>query len=494
MFSGTVKLLDLNDYIKPGEECVVLKKSETATKSQKIEVLFDGTDVKSDLIKPNAEQKAEISLGDCLACNGCITTSEALLIQEQSAESLRQNYLKHKFRAAIVTPQSLSSIALHFKISLEEAYFRISSFFRRKFEFDLVLDCLAFVELGKYFSFQEFCKLHSLPSSGSNQFFDYFQNSKEGLAGPKQVESTLICSECPGWVCYLEKVLGDSVIPYASKVKPPQLIAAEMIKNLARIHKKTEEYGESYVVLIAPCFDKKLEASREEMKGQRLVVDLVLSSDEMRQLLLEEQESELPEDYPCFESYDFLQKVTSSSTDLFLASIPRSEIKLYRSFMHFGSSNGYVDYFVRNLCSRNDSGLSITPRKNKNFMEFVLKDENSGKTFTFALVYGFKNLQNFVREVKAKKLKYHYVEAMACPSGCLGGGGQIKSEEKVDVIVEQMKSSLEGLTVQSELQRDMIGKLGAQVANRELSAVLLPEFLEYPMEAVKNKDTLHINW
>lgn len=46
----------------------------------------------------------------------------------------------------------------------------------------------------------------------------------------------------------------------------------------------------------------------------------------------------------------------------------------------------------------------------------------------FALAYGFRNIQNLVQKLKRGKSPYHYVEVMACPSGCLNGGGQIKAE------------------------------------------------------------------
>jgi hypothetical protein len=48
------------------------------------------------------------------------------------------------------------------------------------------------------------------------------------------------------------------------------------------------------------------------------------------------------------------------------------------------------------------------------------------RVLNFASAYGFRNIQNLVRKVKLGKCEYHFVEIMACPSGCLNGGGQIK--------------------------------------------------------------------
>ena len=59
--------------------------------------------------------------------------------------------------------------------------------------------------------------------------------------------------------------------------------------------------------------------------------------------------------------------------------------------------------------------------------EYTLKKDNEIK-FVFAKIYGFKNIQNLVRNLK-KKTPYHYIEIMACPAGCLNGGGQVKSKE-----------------------------------------------------------------
>ena len=44
----------------------------------------------------------------------------------------------------------------------------------------------------------------------------------------------------------------------------------------------------------------------------------------------------------------------------------------------------------------------------------------------FALAYGFRNIQTLARKLKRGTTPYHYVEVMACPSGCLNGGGQPK--------------------------------------------------------------------
>ena len=47
----------------------------------------------------------------------------------------------------------------------------------------------------------------------------------------------------------------------------------------------------------------------------------------------------------------------------------------------------------------------------------------------FALAYGFRNIQKVMRDIKRSRVNYDFVEVMACPSGCLNGGGQAKPQD-----------------------------------------------------------------
>ena len=73
----------------------------------------------------------------------------------------------------------------------------------------------------------------------------------------------MLSSSCPGWVCYAEKVQGAAVLPLLSKVKSPQQVAGSLLKyGLAAGKQVAPE--RTYHVTVMPCFDKKLEASRDD--------------------------------------------------------------------------------------------------------------------------------------------------------------------------------------------------------------------------------------
>ena len=72
--------------------------------------------------------------------------------------------------------------------------------------------------------------------------------------------------------------------------------------------------------------------------------------------------------------------------------------------------------------------LTYKTLKNSDFREVTL--EREGRVLLkFAIANGFRNIQNLVQKLKRKRCDYDFVEILACPSGCLNGGAQLRSEE-----------------------------------------------------------------
>lgn len=66
--------------------------------------------------------------------------------------------------------------------------------------------------------------------------------------------------------------------------------------------------------------------------------------------------------------------------------------------------------------------------RNQDFQEVTVELEGK-RPIKMALAYGFRNIQNIVQKIKRGKMTYDFVEIMACPSGCVNGGGQIRPTE-----------------------------------------------------------------
>ena len=73
--------------------------------------------------------------------------------------------------------------------------------------------------------------------------------------------------------------------------------------------------------------------------------------------------------------------------------------------------------------------LEYIQARNKDLKEVFLKSNEGQVLLKFAQAYGFRNIQNVMRKIKQGKCDYDYVEIMACPSGCINGGGQIKVKD-----------------------------------------------------------------
>ncbi|XP_027330636.1 protein NAR1 isoform X2 [Abrus precatorius] len=375
-FSPALRIGDLNDFIAPSQACIVSLKG--FKKPDKPEVSVANKQVKSEPVK--------ISLKDCLACSGCVTSAETVMLEKQSLDEFLFNINAGKAVILSLSPQSRASIAAHFGISPLQAIFDTSC----SRDLTLVESCVEFITRYR-----------------QNQLVDD-EKSKSSLP--------MIASACPGWICYAEKQLGSFVLPYISSVKSPQQTIGAIIKNCV-----CQELGlrpeEIYHVTVMPCYDKKLEAARDDFVFQfeshieghesevNMIseVDSVLTTGEVLELI---QSKEI----------DF-KTLEEPPLDKLLTNI-NEEGNLYGVR---GSSGGYAEtifrYAAKTLFGRQiDDPLTFRNIKNSDFQEVTLEAE--GKTvLKFALCYGFRNLQNIVRKLKTGKCDYHFLEIMACPSG-----------------------------------------------------------------------------
>lgn len=433
-FSGALQLTDLDDYIGPSQECIKPTKVEKSQgvrlnkKRPKIKLADDGsyTEVNSSSTEPvKTLPKAEVSLSDCLACSGCVTSAETILVQQHSHEELlkvlKENETGIKSYVVItVSPQSRASLASHLEKSSKETAKAVTNYFL-KLGAILVLDEGYFRQL-------------SLIES-SKEFQDSFNRRKDKLP--------ILTSACPGWICYAEKTHGNLIVPHLSSVKSPQQIAGSFVK--ARVSEfKNCSPGEIYHVTVMPCYDKKLEASREDFYNdiyRSKDVDLVLTTSEVLNMMKTSSHSFddlLSEDIP---------SVVTNVPEEFHEAMLTSENLFNNSG---GGSGGYLEYVFRDSAKQlfkmdvQDLQYKVV-RNNKDFQEVSLCDEAGKTLLNFAFAYGFRSIQNLVQKMKRKNCKYHYVEVMACPSGCLNGGGQIKDSDGTAQSREAIKEHLDKL-------------------------------------------------
>ncbi|XP_062388136.1 cytosolic Fe-S cluster assembly factor narfl [Sardina pilchardus] len=405
-FSGVLQLTDLDDFITPSQECVkpIKVEKKQGRSLAKIQIEDDGSyfQVNQDGRMQKLE-KAKITLNDCLACSGCITSAESVLITQQSHEELFRVLRQNKQRSGAeqqvvvvsVSPQSRASLAARFGLSSSDAGRRLTSFFKSR---------------GVHYVFDtSFSRNFSLLES-QREFLQRFRRKEEDKKA-----LPMLASACPGWICYAEKTHGEFILPYISTTRSPQQMMGSLVKNYF-----AEQKGLSpqkiYHVTVMPCYDKKLEASRPDFyldESETREVDCVITSGEVLKMLEEEGVS--------------LNDVEAAPLDPMFSHVCGEEF-----LAHAGSgSGGYLHHIythaAKELFGEEVKELTYKTLKNKDFQEITL-EKDGVVLLRFAATYGFRNIQNLVQKLKRGKSPYHFVEVMACPSGCLNGGGQLKPQ------------------------------------------------------------------
>lgn len=223
----------------------------------------------------------------------------------------------------------------------------------------------------------------------------------------------LITSSCPAWIHYAEQYYPD-LLPMLSPLKSPQQMAGALIREW--FHTVAKEDGKEIIsVVISSCSAAKTEARRVEMTRAGIpVIDLVLTTRELARMIklsgldLDRLEPELP-DAPFYS--------TGSAGKL------------------CGVAGGEAEATIRTIyaqISGNEMPVSKLHRFriHKPYREMIVK---AGKTeIKMGTVSGLANAVSLIEELKAGKRKLDFLEVMACPDGCINGGGQpIPADEKL---------------------------------------------------------------
>lgn len=450
---ASVFLGDLDDYIQPSQACVNPLFTPASTGAQddgaaarplgvakiSLETELSADDwglapapVKPSIIRTSKEEKATISLDDCLACSGCVTSAETVLISQQSVQELLQVLQAKQHRRVVVTlsPQSRASLAAHFDLPVITVHRKLVTMFRG-LGVDMVIDSTCSGDFALLESRAEFVHRFrhqqktvwarppaSIAVSSTKTEFVEPITSANPLQDPLQA-LPMLASSCPGWVCYAEKTQPNA-IPFIDTTKSPQQIAGALVKHMVSREQGIQP-NEVYHVAVMPCFDKKLEASRKDFLDdatQVKDVDCVLATTEILELM-------------AAQSIDFasLELAQLTEQEVLLSGVAPDGSAVLGSSVN-ASSGGPLEHIFRfaakELFNVDVTGpLEYVVGRNPDFREVTLVVDGR-EALKFAIAYGFRNIQSIMTKIRRNKCPYHYVEIMACPSGCLNGGGQIK--------------------------------------------------------------------
>jgi NADH-quinone oxidoreductase subunit G len=224
-------------------------------------------------------------------------------------------------------------------------------------------------------------------------------------------ELPLITTCCPGWVSFMEKFHGD-MIPHFSSCKSPHAMVGALAKTYYA-EKQGIDPAKIYMVSIMPCTAKKSEIirSKEMHSSGYQDVDISLTTREFARMIKQSgiDFATIPDEQP-----DCLLGAYTGAGTIFGATGGVMEAAL-RSAVYFitGKDAAHVEF-------KQTRGL-------KGVKEAEI--EVAGKTVRIAVAHGLANVEQVLDKIRAAKAAgeeppSHFVEVMACPGGCVGGGGQ----------------------------------------------------------------------
>lgn len=285
----------------------------------------------------------------------------------------------------------------------------------------------------------------------------------EHLANPQDHSWPMFTSCCPGWVSYVNKKY-PYFVPNLSTTKSPQQIFGALTKSFFAQQKGLKP-KEICSISIMPCVSKKREAALFSMRSSGTHdVDIVLTTRELIRLLRAEHINpayldEQPFDNPLGQS--------TGAGVIFGATGGVMEAALRTAYKVVEGKEAPMDAFVDVRGEGDEAGRKVRTFK------------LGGTVLRTCTVSGLGNAGKLLEDLKAGRVQYDFVEVMACPGGCVGGGGQPihDGEERA----AELGSKLYALDSERPLRQSHL--------NPDVQA-LYKEFLEKPL-GEKSEALLH---
>ena len=234
------------------------------------------------------------------------------------------------------------------------------------------------------------------------------------LANRNRHKWPMFTSCCPGWLRYVKTQYPDMVEDLSSAKSPQQMFGAVSKTYIAQ--KLGLNPDKIFSISMMPCVAKKYERTvpQVDSSGHGSYVDLVLTTRELDRLI--RCDSIKPQDLTEM-PFDDIFGEGSGAAVIFGTTGGVMEAALRSAYFLVNGENPQPDAFkeIRGMDGWKDA-------------KFQLGDNE----LKVAVVSGLGNTRKLIEAVKTGKAEYDFVEVMACPGGCVGGGGQpfVDGEER----------------------------------------------------------------
>ena len=370
--------------VRDNSKCILCRRCvATCRKLQEVGVI--GTNDRGFMTHIGCAFDRDLSEVDCVSCGQCIVSCPTGALSEQDSTAEVLSALHDPSKHVVVGPAPSVRVTLGecfgMPIGSNVEGKMVSAL--RRLGFDKVFD----VDTAADFTIIE-------------EGTEFIHRLQEGGAMP------MITSCSPGWIRFCEQHYPEFV-PNLSSCKSPQQMFGALVKSYYA-EKAGIDPKDIYVVSIMPCTAKKYECKREEqrMANGCMPVDASLTTRELARMIT--QAGMMFDHLPDGEFDPMLGVSTGAS-------------------VIFGATGGVMEAALRTVVAQL-TGDEMAPldytevRGPQGIKEASY--ELPGKTVRVCVASGLHNAKLVLDGVRSGELQYDFIEFMACPGGCVNGGGQ----------------------------------------------------------------------
>lgn len=348
---------------------------------------LEGTGARSTV---NVSGSRTINEADCSLCGQCITHCPVGALTERDDTEQVWNAIADpkKIVVAQVAPAVRTAWGEAFGMSRQEA------------TVGKILDALK--RMGVDYVFDTTFSADLTIMEEANEFLERFQK------GETRVQP-MFTSCCPGWIRFIKSQY-PHMVPHLSSAKSPQQMFGSVIKSYfaQSLGVKPEQI---FTVSVMPCLAKKGERNMELFYGEYAghETDVVITTRELTRMMRSAhiQPSTLQD-----RAADPLMGEGTGAGVIFGATGGVMEAALRTAYYLVNGKNPPADAFC------------TVRAKDENLGTVHAEFDFGGVTVKTAVVSGLGNTRKLLERLQKGEVHYDFVEVMACPGGCVGGGGQ----------------------------------------------------------------------
>lgn len=276
-------------------------------------------------------------------------------------------------------------------------------------------------------------------------------------------KTPMFTSCCPGWIKFCEHYYPE-FLPNLSTCKSPQEMFSAVLKTYY-CKKNNIDPKDLYVVSVIPCTAKKFEVTREELGNY---TDSAITTRELAKMIKEA-------------GVDFANLSDTPYDDPFGLASGAGAI--------FGATGGVMEAALRTaamaLGDEDEPIVFNEVRGTQGLKEAVYT--LGGKTVKVAIASGLANARKIIEGIKSGEKDYTFVEIMACPGGCINGGGQ-------PYVHDEVRNSVDLKTLRAQALYDYDAESAVRCSHENATVTkLYEEFFGEP-NSHKAHELLHTTY